>query len=468
MRPCLQTIALALIACIGWGLDPARAIAQAADAKWKVGVASTVITPDEYIWMGGYAGRKTPARAKVHDLWAKALVMTDAEGKQSVLVTLDLIGIDRELAGRLVKSIQEVVDLPRERIALSVSHTHSGPALARTLPVVNDAVLNEEERRKVERYTSELPEKIKEVVAEAVSSQQAVSLSYGCGHATFAVNRRENPERGVPAAREAGRLKGPVDYDVPVLAARGPDGELLAVVFGYACHATTTNGTQWCGDYPGFAHQLLDERHAGAMSFFCAGCGGDQNPLPRRGDRIGKQYGTTLADAVDEVLAGVMTPVGDRLHCSYEEIPLGLAQLPTQEELLADSHSPNKYVAARARLLVRQLEHADTLSATYPYPVQVWKFGHELSWVFLGGEVVVDYSLRIKREVDSQHVWVTAYANDVMAYIPSRRVLLEGGYEGETSMVNYGLPTIWSSEVEESIVEEVIRQTNNQNQDEND
>jgi hypothetical protein len=49
---------------------------------------------------------------------------------------------------------------------------------------------------------------------------------------------------------------------------------------------------------------------------------------------------------------------------------------------------------------------------------------------------------------------VAGYSNDVMAYIPSRRVLLEGGYEGESAMIYYGLPTKWSAEVEEHIIRE--------------
>jgi hypothetical protein len=39
-----------------------------------------------------------------------------------------------------------------------------------------------------------------------------------------------------------------------------------------------------------------------------------------------------------------------------------------------------------------------------------------------------------------------------MAYIPSARVLQEGGYEGATAMIYYGLPTSWSGQVEEHIV----------------
>ncbi len=74
-------------------------------------------------------------------------------------------------------------------------------------------------------------------------------------------------------------------------------------------------------------------------------------------------------------------------------------------------------------------------------PVEVWR-GGALTGVFLGGEVTVDYALRIKRNLGSSRTWVTAYRSDVMAYIPSLRVLKEGGYEGGGAMVYYGRPIL--------------------------
>ena len=75
----------------------------------------------------------------------------------------------------------------------------------------------------------------------------------------------------------------------------------------------------------------------------------------------------------------------------------------------------------------------------------------------LGGEVVVDYSLRLKTELGEGNTWIAGYSNDVMAYIPSERVLKEGGYEGAGAMVYYGLPSPWSEEVEEAIIRTVDR-----------
>jgi hypothetical protein len=140
------------------------------------------------------------------------------------------------------------------------------------------------------------------------------------------------------------------------------------------------------------------------------------------------------------------------IGCAYAEIDLPFAPLPTREQLAQDSLSRNRYLAARAKHLLRQIQEGQPLPATYPYPVQVWRLGSDLTWVALGGEVVVDYSRRLKKELGLGKTWVAGYTNDVMAYIPSLRVLKEGGYEGGGAMVYYGLPASWSPRVEELIV----------------
>ena len=84
--------------------------------------------------------------------------------------------------------------------------------------------------------------------------------------------------------------------------------------------------------------------------------------------------------------------------------------------------------------------------------MQAWQLGPDLTFIALGGEVVVDYALRLKKELGPSQTWVAGYTNDVMAYIPSLRVLKEGGYEGGGAMAYYGLPTVWGPRVEELIV----------------
>ena len=132
--------------------------------------------------------------------------------------------------------------------------------------------------------------------------------------------------------------------------------------------------------------------------------------------------------------------------------PLAYDTLPTREQLTERAKSGNSQEATHAARILGRLDEKGTIPADYPYPVQVTRLGDELTWVTLGGEVVVDYSLRLKKEIDDPIVWVSGYSNDVMAYIPSLRVWKEGGYEGGDAMKWGSHPTRWSEHTEDQII----------------
>jgi hypothetical protein len=446
--PILIVLLLTLSSKVGLSADP-----------WSAGVAKANITPPQFMWMAGYASRDHAAEEKLTDLGAKVLVLEDAAKNRCVLVTLDLIGIDRPLSQAICDKLMKQHGLRREQIAINCSHTHTGPVVARNLRPMHYLQLSDVQKKQIDDYAALLEQRIVGTVDSAIQSLAPASVTWGSGLATFATNRRTNKEPDVPELRKLGRLEGPVDHDVPVLAVRDLEGKLRAVAFGYACHSTVLASYQWSGDYPAFAQMELEERHPEAIAMFWAGCGGDQNPLPRRTVELVGHYGRELAESVDAVVRAPMKPVSGRLISSYAEIDLPLGTLPTRDDLVRDTESKDKYIAARAKMLLEDVDAGHPLQQTYPYPVSVWRLGPELQWVFLGGEVVIDYALRIKSELTGPRTWVAGYSHDVMAYIPSHRVLMEGGYEGGGAMVYYGLPCAWSPEVEERIMAEVGRQT---------
>src|SRR5688572_33099629 len=114
--------------CLVFALFPSAAVGE-----WKAGVARVRITPEEPLWMSGYAARDKPAEGTLHDLWAKALALDDGHGRRAVLVTLDLCGIDRSLSRRACERIERQHDLERSAVALNVSHTHTGPVVGSNL-----------------------------------------------------------------------------------------------------------------------------------------------------------------------------------------------------------------------------------------------------------------------------------------------------------------------------------------------
>lgn len=422
-----------------------------AKGELKAGTGRVVITPKQDMWMAGYAARREPSKGKVHDLYARALAIEDETGARSVFVSTDLLGLTRTISSRVAEIAKEKFGIERANLLLTASHTHCGPVVRENL--IDMYPLNEEQKGYVNEYTDALPGLIAEAIGQALANMEPCDFSWGIGEAGFAINRREFKGEGVVIGQNA---KGPIDHDVPVLAAKRGDGSVKAVVFGYACHNTTLSFQQFCGDYAGFAQLHLEEKLPGATALFFSGCGGDQNPHPRGELVQAEQYGRELGDAVLAVTREAMKPAAGPIEAKYREIALKLSVPPTREELEKQAADPsNVYVQRRAQSLLRRLEADGKLETTYPYPIQIWQFGEGLRMVALGGEVVVDYSLRLKKELGEESNFIIGYANDVMAYIPSLRILKEGGYEGGGAMVYYGLYGPWAEEVEEHIVRTV-------------
>lgn len=424
-------------------------------ADWQAGISRKNITPPLSTWMSGYASRDHGAESTLTDLWAKTIVVDDPSGNRIAAVTLDLVGLSRPTSLAIRDGIEQAHGIGRSNVALFCSHTHTGPVVGGNLRSMFE--LDQAEVDKIDDYTATLVADVIASVGEAVDDLEPVRLAWACGTATYAVNRRNNREADVPMLREQGLLNGPVDHDVPVLAVRA-GSELKAVLFGYACHATVLSSYVWSGDHPGFAMMALEEQYPGTQAMFWAGCGADQNPLPRRTVELAQEYGGMLADAVHDVLDGAMHPISGDLKTAYSEIDLGFAKIPSEEQLQETLKSENRYERVRAALLLQQLESTGRVADTYPYPVQTWKLGDGPVWFVLGGEVVVDFALRLKDDFGHESTWVAGYANDVMAYIASLRVIKEGGYEGGGAMLYYGLPSAWADDVEELIVAEAHRQ----------
>lgn len=418
----------------------------AGPADYQAGLATAVITPTEPTWLGGYGHRTEPADGKIHDLHAKVLVLQDRLDYRIVLITLDTENVSREFAANVAADLKEGFGLAREQVVISCSHTHCGPALASP-----DAriiyPMTPEQYAVTEQYTEWLRRKVVDTTATAIAALAPAELSFGVGQCGFGVNRRNNKE--AEAGKEGFTPVGPVDHDVPVLRVTRDD-RLKAVLFGYACHCTTMSFQKWCGDWAGFAKIYLEEHHPGTTALFMTGCGADINPLPRRKLELAENYGRQLAKSVNRVLAGPVQPVRGPLQAAFRQVELAFETVPSPQELDEAAASGNAYQKRWAQYLKEQMADGP-LSPTYPYAVQVIRLGDSLTVVVLAGEVVVDYSLRLKKVLGPNTI-VFAYANDVCAYIPSERVLKEGGYEGRTAMVYYGKPSAWAAGLEDKIV----------------
>ena len=368
----------------------AKEFPPASRLDWKAGLATAKITPDTLMWMAGYAARKKPAEGTLQDLYAKALALEDEGGHRAVIVTMDLIGVLASVREIVEKQVEEQYKLPPAALLLNASHTHCGPEY-------RERKGREEEARNYQQF---LQSTLVKLVGEALADLRPALLTYGHARAGFAMNRRRNyalPKDDINA-NKAPNPDGPVDHDVPVVCVSDADGNQRAVLFGYACHNTTLQFFQFCGDYAGFAQEYLQVDHPGMTAMFVMGCGADQNPYPRSTVELAQKHGRSLATAVEAALFANPRPLRGSIRCAMEYV---------------------------------ELPWADATKQQRHYPVQVMRIGNDVTLVALASEVVVDYSLRLKSELGRPPaiVWVAGYSNGYFGYIPSERVLAEGGYE---------------------------------------
>ena len=423
---------------------------------WKAGMAQEKITPEQPVWMAGYAARNGPSDGVLTDLYVRALALTDGRGYRLVIVGLDLIEIPQTMRDRIVAMAAKSHGLKLEELLVSTSHTHGGPMVSSK--TVADWGIDPVWGKRADEYVEFLIRKMDAVIGKAIAAQAPATLVYAASRCGHSMNRRLPTPMGF---RLAPNPNGPVDPEVPILRIETPAGKLAGVVFGFACHNTALGPTRKInGDYAGFAQRKLEKDHPGAIALFLAGCGGDQNPSPNRGDGDAEPNGLALAAAVEAGLAGKAIPLEAGLSVSMEVCPLPFAPLPDRADLEARAKSGNSFVARHARWVLKEWPNPGDRPPDYPLPVQVVDFGGKLTLVALGGEPVVDYALRLKGELRSEGkpVWVAGYSNLVHAYVPTRRVLLEGGYEGTEAVIYQSLPGPFAVEVEDRIVESVHRQ----------
>jgi len=440
----------------GFPLSLALALAIVAPAHglsatgYQAGVATVIITPKEPIYLAGYGSRTHPSEGVTMDLRAKALVIQDQAGQRTVIVTTDLIGLPRSIADPVAARIEKNYNVERAHLLLNSSHTHTGPLLAHNLSLMFD--LDAHNREVVERYSARLADDLVTLVGTAIGNLAPANLWFGNGQAHFAVNRREPTPSGMKIGVNP---EGPTDPDVPVLKVTGADGALRVVVFGYACHNTTLTGEFYkiAGDYAGFAQRDIEKARPSATAMFLMLCGGDQNPNPRSTLELAEQHGAALAAEVMGVMAGKMQPVRGPVRAAFQIVDLDFAP-HTRETFESRLHDSDAVRVRHAQAMLHTYDQGQPIRH-YPYPVQAIAFGKDLTVLALGGEVVVDYALRVKKEYGSKGIIVAAYSNDVMSYIPTGRVLKEGGYEADQSMLYYGQPGPYAQDVEDRIFDTI-------------
>lgn len=449
---------------------PAPRIAEEplAEHSYSLGVAKVDISPQHPVLLSGYAGRTHELTQNVvQPLWARAMVIgavpSQEQGKSqdkgqsgdgieavaagsdspNVLLTVDNCAVHAAVRRVVAAELESRFGIDPKRLTITSSHTHSGPMLSGALSNLLIRDQTAEEAHACERYTQQLIQQLVEVTGQALAARQRVTLERVTGELDFAINRRGG---------------GVVDHQLPLLVARDGEQQPVLLLTNYACHCVAAgSGLEICGDWAGFASQSLEAKYPSAVAMVMIGCGADQNPAMMGGVAAAQTQGQQLAKRVEDLLQQPARPIQGTLETKFAELKLPLDTLPTEAQWRERAQQPG-IIGYHAHKQLRRLAAGEALPTEVPYPIQSWAFGSDLALVFLGGEVVVDYVHLLRQRLDPERLWVTAYANDVPCYIPSRRILREGGYEGGDAMVWYDLPTRLTEDCERLILDEVQTQ----------
>lgn len=418
-----------------------------------VGVAETEITPPFPIRLAGYAIReKNESAGTLMPLRAKALAFGNSYNNTSVIITADLIGITSEITNKVREKLRMFIK--PENLTIAVSHTHGGPEIGSLLNILqytsptthfSNELLPDSQIININYYRDILINMLADVAVSALKKRELSYIYYGVGNVDFARNRRGMPEL--------------TDYDLPVMKITDTKGKLKAVLLSYACHAVCLdyNNNYFHGDWVGDAQLEIEKKHPGALALIAVGCAGDQNPTRITGvDNIdlSKLYGSKIANAVDSMLHTHLLQIKNLPKIKQKKIFLPYKHVPDTKEL-AEWTKDKSVKGYYATLALDRIARGEQLPKGLPYTIQTWKFGDDLDIVFLAGEVVVEYALRLKKELGNKNLWVVAYANDVPCYIASERMLKTNVYETEASMYYYNKPSRFEERIEDLIIRTV-------------
>lgn len=416
---------LPLFVLIALTLSQLASPARADDADWSAGIATVRITPEKPVVLAGYAARIKPFQNVEQDIDAKALALKDAQGHTAVLVTMDLCTLPPDVANPVRERIAEKAHLDAAQVVLSVSHTHSAPVVA--LSAGDELPQPPPHAQETAAYTRSLQDKLVAVAVSAFQQMQPARLSWGTGVADFVMNRRQFTDKGIILGVNP---SGIVDRSVPVMRIGSTEGKLRAVLFAYACHNTTlpSNYLAVSGDYAGYAKAYVQQQFPGAEALFMMGCGGDANPYPREQIPLAKVHGEELGKEVCRILGTKLQKISGPLTCAGVTAQLPL-QTPTRDALQELSQRGPGYDKGAAQQLLGVLDRGQQLAGSYAAPVVVWQFGADLTLVCLPDEVVVGYVQDLQDAIGPLRLWVAGYCNEVAGYVPTRRILEQGGYE---------------------------------------
>lgn len=398
----------------------------------KFAARTVAITPDDPTQMGGYLPRIALSIGTHRDLFCRILVIEEGP-TTAIILSLDLVGLHRSFVDELRVDLAARYGLPTESLLVHCTHTHSGPS---TFPF--PAFLSPVD----DGYLARLQATISDAVDKTLNATEDGTAYAYRGTTYIGMNRRRVDHDRISLAPSP---KGPVDRTLNVLEIRDRSGITRVIAFGCGCHPTVLGPRNllFSPDYPGAACEALECRFPHAMAMFVSGAGGDVNPAVIATDdgkfgsgslRNVEFIGTVLSNDVAQAMACEASPVRGSLGVRTESVNLPVAPAANADILEWAKGQPDS-VQRYAQSLVSRRD-APEQAEVY---VALVSLGRD--WALLGieAELCAELAAPLRAAVRATHVFVAAFTNGILGYLPTRRVLSEGGYEADAGFISYGV-----------------------------
>jgi neutral ceramidase len=377
------------------------------------------ITPPAGLPLAGYDGAAPRLATGTHSpLWARCTILWD-DGSPNVIVTVDVLAIGRAF-NQSVRTQVEALGVAKSDFVLTATHTHNSPVLSDPIDPYILYNVPPAGLPPIQAYTDTLKAAIVTLVTTTLAAPRTdCLLDYKVLQSNFSMNRE-----GLSY----------VEHDVSLLVARNLTGTPVAVLFGYGCHPVAANAQkEYDPDYPGEAAKKIEDL-TGCFAQFLTGAAGDQDPAGTHEWTLRDTLGSNLGQAVVTGMGTVGRPVTGPLLTAYRDVtlPLDITDTPANMAVVRSMFTSRMtadglgtYTGRHAQRMIAQID-AHTFATTVPLPLQVWKLGGTptLRMLFSGGELVSGYAVYLRGLYGGTNgIWVSAYANEVPAYIPSDELL---------------------------------------------
>lgn len=421
----------------------------------KVGTVKIDVTPPVGCYLQGHLARNKPS-LKVHDpLFLKILTIFDGS-KRAAVITSDLLGFSEEFVSDFEKKLEKE-RLEIDFYILSASHTHTGPFM-----FMKNLWVKDEAWKVLPDYLSLLQKKIIGGIKEAVLKEEFVEeVKFGKSKLDIGIiNRRRKREDGL--VEMAPNPEGICDYELSVISFL-KDKKVCAIFFNYSCHPTTlsTDIYEISADYPGVAQKVVEDFY-GCISFFTNGACGDVRPaIIENGkfkggtfediERMGRILGCEVIKIVESSKKIEVEKIDyrkEKINLPFDENYLfkNIDELKTKYKNFK-TYSPERFNFWK-QYWIENLKNKIEVPNFLPFEISILKIG-DIKIIGLNGEIVAEYAIKIKEKIEN--AIIVGYSGVDIGYIPTKKIIEEGGYEGEVFLL-YGYPAPFSKEIEDIIL----------------